>query len=322
LSRLRLGVALLIPPPVDRDVDAFRRALGDGSLSRIPAHLTLVPPVNVRDDRLGDALDVVRAAAASTRPFAVTLGPPATFLPDTPVVFLPVGGDGGAVRALRDRVFREPLARTLTWPFVPHVTLADEMAPERIDAALRALAEYTAEVTFDRVHVLQEEPGRVWRPIADATFAAPAVIGRGGLEVELSVTVEPDPEGRAFSEREWPVYDALELGLPAGQWQEPFAITAHRDGRVVGLAEGWTLGGVAYLSALIVDAATRGEGVGSHLLARFESLAAERDCPRLALRAVAGSRAERFYRDRGWVEETRLTNWWYAHDLVQLRRDL
>src|SRR5437867_1954584 len=106
MVRLRLGVALLIPPPVDRAIDALRRALGDGSLGRIPAHLTLVPPVNVRDDRLGDALDVVRAAAASTRPFAVMLGPPATFLPDTPVVFLPVGGiggDGGAVHALRDR---------------------------------------------------------------------------------------------------------------------------------------------------------------------------------------------------------------------------
>ena len=322
MPRLRLGVALLIPPPLDREIDALRRALGDGSLGRIPAHLTLVPPVNVRDDRLGDALDVVRAAAASTRPFAVTLGPPATFLPDTPVVFLPVGGDGGAVRALRDRVFREPLARTLTWPFVPHVTLADEMDPERIDAALRAVADYVAEVTFDRVHVLQEEAGRVWRPIADATFVAPAVIGRGGLEVELSVTREPDPEARAFSEREWPVYDALELGLAAGQWQEPFAITARRDGRVVGLAEGWTLGGVAYLSALIVDAAARGEGVGSHLLARFESLAAEADCPRLALRTVAGSRAERFYRDRGWVEEARFAGWWFGRELVQLRRDL
>ena len=33
------------------------------------------------------------------------------------------------VLELRDRVFREPLARTLTWPFVPHVTLAEEAPP-------------------------------------------------------------------------------------------------------------------------------------------------------------------------------------------------
>ena len=50
---------------------------------------------------------------------------------------LRVGGPGlESLQALRDRVFREPLARSLTWPFVPHVTVADEMAPDRIEAAV------------------------------------------------------------------------------------------------------------------------------------------------------------------------------------------
>ena len=138
---MRLGVALLLPAPLDAEVDGLRRALGDGSLGRIPAHLTLVPPVNVREDRLAEALAVLRAAGAATRPFTVTLGPPASFLPDSPTLYLAVG-DGAHVRALRDRVFVDPLARPLTWPFVPHVTLADEAGPARIDAALAALSDY------------------------------------------------------------------------------------------------------------------------------------------------------------------------------------
>src|SRR5205807_9733700 len=114
------------------------------------------------------ALAVLRAAATTTRPFTVELGPPATFLPDSPTQYLGVSGPGvAAVGGLRDRVFREPLERTLTWPFVPHVTLADEMAPERIDAALTAMAGYRVEATFERVHLLEEGPGRVWTPIAD-----------------------------------------------------------------------------------------------------------------------------------------------------------
>src|SRR5438876_11352846 len=112
MPRVRVGVALLVPPPVDREIDALRRACGDGALGRIPAHLTLVPPVNVRDDRLHDALDVLRGAAAATRPFVVELGPPATFLPDSPTLYLAVTGDGvETVDALRERVFVEPLAR-------------------------------------------------------------------------------------------------------------------------------------------------------------------------------------------------------------------
>jgi 2'-5' RNA ligase len=191
-------VALLLPPALAAEVDGLRRALGDGALGRIPAHLTLVPPVNVRDDRLGEALGVLCRAATATRPFTVTLGPPATFLPDNPTVHLAVT-EGAGVERLRDGVFVEPLARPLTWPFVPHVTLADEADPDRVAAALVALADYRVDVTFSRVHLLREGPGRVWAPIADASFAPPAVVGRGGLPLELTVSEHLDPEAAALA---------------------------------------------------------------------------------------------------------------------------
>src|SRR5688572_32396118 len=109
----------------------------------------------------------MREAAAATRPFTVDLGPPSTFAPVTPVLHLPVHGD--EVVALRDRVFRDPLSRELTHPFVPHVTLADEVASlERLGAAVAALADYRATVTFDRVHLMHERADRVWEPVADA----------------------------------------------------------------------------------------------------------------------------------------------------------
>lgn len=242
----------------------MRRALDDGTLGRMPAHLTLVPPVNVREDRLGEALAVVRHAAAATRPFTVTLGPPATFLPDSPTIYLAVSGD---VHALRDRVFAAPLARPLTWPFVPHVTLADEADPARIAAALRALAGYTVDVTLERVHLLREGPGRVWSPIADATFAKPAVIGRGGIPVEITVTQTLDPEARALARR------------------ESLVVTARVDGAVAGYAEGWSRPPAAHLSSLVVDPEQAHLGVADHLLAAFRSEAARRGCENVTLSA-------------------------------------
>ncbi len=263
MGRVRLGVALLVPPPLDGEVDGLRRALGDGSLGRIPAHLTLVPPVNVREDRLGEALAVLRRAAAATRPFPLTLGPPATFLPDNPTLYLAVADDI-AVRALRDRVFVDPLARSLTWPFVPHVTLADEADPDRIAAALVGLAEYKVDVTFRRLHLLREGPGRIWTPIADATFAAPVVIGRGGLPVELTVGEGLDP-------------DASRLGTTR------LVVTARVDGAVAGYAEGWCKDTVAHLSSLVVADDARHLGVAHHLLAAFRSEAATRGADDLTL---------------------------------------
>jgi 2'-5' RNA ligase len=267
MAKRRLGVALLVPAPVDAEIDGLRRAAGDGALGRIPAHITLVPPVNVREERMDDALARLRTAAAEAKPFEITLGPPASFLPDSPTLYLAVSGPGlDDLHALRDRVFADPLARPLTWPFVPHVTLADEMAPARIDAALSALADYEAHVRFERLHLLQEGAGRMWTPIADAPFRAPAVIGRGGLPLEITVSETPAPH-----------------------W---FVVTARRQGEVVGRAEGWTRDDHAHLVDITVALEHQGQGIGSHLLAACMSLAAERGCTEL----TAGARLKPFRR--------------------------
>ncbi len=283
MTRVRLGVVLLVPPPLDREVDTLRKALGDGTLGRVPAHLTLVPPVNVREDRLSDARRVVREAGAATRAFTVSLGSPKSFLPDNPTLYLPITEGGEAVCELRDRVFREPLARPLSWRYVPHVTVADEIDPSRIGSAEAALAPYRAEVTFDRVHILRENPGRVWEPWAEATLATPAVVGRGGLPLELSTTDIIDPEGWALLQR------------------QPFAITARREGKVVGVASGWTSAEEVRLETLFVRPVDRNQGIGAHLLAAVESLAAQRECTRLVGDAPAGSPGEHLLRTRGWL---------------------
>ncbi len=305
------------------EVDVLRRACGDDEPARIGPHLTLVPPVNVREDRLGDALAVLRSAAGRTRPITVTLGPPATFLPVNPVLYLGVGGEVDAVRALRDRVFVEPLARSLTWPFHPHVTVRDGGEPERLEAAVTALAGYRVEVTFERVHLLREERDdegrRRWCPLADATLAAPAVIGRGGLELELTVTDALDPAGRAFQRRELAMFDHDRRGATVPR---DLVVTARRDGEVVGTARGWTSGPSAHLGDLIVAAAHRRQGVGAHLVAAFLSEAVQRGCHRAWAQTEAGGPAEAFWRRLGWIGEHRLEAYDEGRDLLQLRREL
>jgi 2'-5' RNA ligase len=260
MPRQRLGVVLLVPAPIDREIDALRRAVGDGTYGRVPAHLTLVPPVNVREDRIDDALALLRTAAAATRPFRVGLGAPTTFLPDNPVLYLPVSSGADQVLAVRERVFCDPFARPLTWPFVPHVTVADEMSPERIMAAQEALSHYHVDIDFERLHLLEEGPGRVWGPIADFAFAPPAVIGRGGIPVELTVTERTDPSAEGF----------------LGERRESVTITARRDGQVVGVALGWADGQAARLGDIVVADGEHDLGTDDHLVAAFDSWAAKR----------------------------------------------
>jgi len=138
--------------------------------------------------------------------------------------------------------------------------------------------------------------------------------------VELWVSSTLDPESRDFSWREWQAMGITELGTPLPP--ERVAISARRDDQVAGVATGWARSGVAQLSSLVVSAGDRGLGIGSRLLAAFESTSASLACCRLATRVRVGSQGHGFLHHRGWVEEARLANWVDGHEFVQLRRDL
>jgi 2'-5' RNA ligase len=319
VPRRRLGVVLLVPPPWSAEIDGMRRALGAGSLGRIAPHLTLVPPVNVREEDVPAALAVLRSAASLVDgPLVARLGPAATFSPENPVVYLSVAGAG--VQALRDAVFRPPLERPLTWPFHPHVTLADEVASvERSEAAVTALSDYVIDVAFEGVALLEEGEGRVWTPIAEVPFERPSVVGRGGgLEVSLQRSSALDDEAARWTEREWAAYSLADYGV--AEEDVPFAITARRGGDIVGTATGASRLGELYLARLIVGPSDRRTGVASHLLAAVESLAAERGCRRLTLRTQAQGPARALYEGRGWRVYATLPRWREGRDFVQMER--
>ena len=249
-------MVVVLDPPVSDQIDGLRRAVGDPSLTRVPPHITLVPPVNVRRDDLPAALEVLRSAAA--RPpgrLSLALGQVSSFLPHNPVVYLSVGGDLDELGRLRDAVFQPPLERPLSWPWVPHVTVADGLPPARIPGVIEALGPYSAVVACDRLVLLEEGPGRTWSPLADAALGAPARIGTGGLALELVGGRLVDPRFDAPCPPEGP--------LP------PLVINAYREGAPVGWARA-SLGWAGPIRTVWVAEEHRGQGIGHHLRAHLE----------------------------------------------------
>jgi 2'-5' RNA ligase len=267
MPRQRLGVVLLLPQPIATEIDGVRRALDDPMRDRVPPHITLVPPVNVRDRDLAAAVSVVRSAAADIEPLNLRIGPGATFEPAEPVVYLQVRGDLDAHERLRRAVLTGPLERTTHDPWVPHVTVAASTASARIPSALVTLARYEVDTTIDRVHLLAEEADHVWRPLADAPLGERArLVGRGGIEIELQRSDRPDPEAVAL------------LALDRGTSGCTFALTARRDGSVVGASWGWTAGEHLEIADLAVAQGHRGLGIGRRLLAAVEDEGRRRGC--------------------------------------------
>lgn len=291
-GRHRIGVVLLVPQPLATELDGLRRALGAEERERIPTHLTLVSPTNVRDRDLLVALDHVRRAAAASGPLELALGPAVSFAPVTPTVHLAVGGPGeqGLAELHTALTSSPPLDRPRELEWVPHVTLAQEVVPaERIDPVCAAFGAWQATVTIERVHVLRQQTDRSWVPIADARLGPPAVVGRGGVEIELTVTDRPDPEAAALL--------AVDSAADDGR---PWAVTARVGGRVAGAAWGWSSGSVAILADIAVAAAHRGAGIGRQLLAAVESEAATRGCDVALVAAPGEGAAAALLSGAGW----------------------
>ena len=328
----RLLVAILLDGEVAAEIDGLRRALGGAELGRIPPHVTLVAPVNVRAGEVDEVATAVAGLAARSRPFSVTLGPPATFAPDRGVLLLRVGGGDEELGALHGAASVGPLAwppTRPTRPFVPHVTLASRMPPEQLTAGERLLAGYVRPATLTAVHLLEQvadAPGRPWRTRLSALLGGRSVVGRGGIELDVTVSDALATDETAWAATTWDDVARAAYG-PSWRRDAPFAVVARerggdrsRSGPVVGVATGEIRGATCFLERLVVDPSRRGEGIGSHLLRHVEKLAAERGSAAVRLLTLDGGPAERFYVEHGYSRSGVLRAWREERDFVVLVR--
>jgi 2'-5' RNA ligase/GNAT superfamily N-acetyltransferase len=301
VARTRLAVALVVPEPYRTEIDGLRRALG-GDIARIDPHLTVVPPVNVRDELVPEALGLLRRAAAELPgPLVLGVGPGATFMPVNRVVYLAVDGvekELGALDRLRAGANDGVLSREDQRTFVPHVTISNKVDADQVPSALHALAGYRIEVSFEAVDLLAfDTEGRRWSTLADVPLGPRRVVGRGGVELEITTSRLADPEARAFVGRHAPGETAL-VDVPG----TPLVVVARHDGSVVGVAWGRSGGSLAWFDGLVVDPDQRRSGIGSHVLAAFGD-----DVARLGATSIVAARrfdggVRELLEARGWAE--------------------
>jgi 8-oxo-dGTP pyrophosphatase MutT (NUDIX family)/2'-5' RNA ligase len=195
MARVRLGVIARLPEPLGIHVQAWRRALGDPMADRVAPHLTLVPPQTVAERDLDRAVRLVERVAAEAVPFLVELDGAATFLPDAAAAYLAVREGGPALQALEVALQEPPLDRR-THPFHPHVTVAQDLPADRIEAAAGELAGFRAAFPVRELALLREEEDKVWRPLATATVGASTAVREVPFTEAASgamLLLDPDP---------------------------------------------------------------------------------------------------------------------------------
>jgi len=159
-----IGVAVAIPEPWATELQDYRTSIGDAMASTIPTHITLVPPTEVTDGELEKIEAHLAEAAADVPAFEVHLRGTGTFRPVSPVVFVGLVEGISQCEQLAEAVRRGPLAVDLRFPYHPHVTIAHDVAEDRLDQAFDELAGFECEfdVADFRLYVHDEERG--WTP--------------------------------------------------------------------------------------------------------------------------------------------------------------
>ena len=116
------------------------------------------------------AADVDRAAVADhlagvaqAHPaFPMHLAGTGTFAPVSSVVFVAVARGIGNCELIANDVRRGPLARSLSYPYHPHVTVAHDVAPDMLELAYSGLAELSAEFPVEHFTEFEQLPSGAW----------------------------------------------------------------------------------------------------------------------------------------------------------------
>jgi 2'-5' RNA ligase len=170
-----IGVALDIPEPYGSQLQEWRERLGDPNAERIVPHVTLLPPTPVPPEMLPEIEEHLRTVAASFEPFEIRLRGSATFLPISPVVFVPLVLGIAECEQLERAVRSGPLRRTIGYPYHPHVTVAHDLPAEALDRAYVEMSSYDASFRVWGLTLFEQGPDQHWRPQRDVMF------GAGGL---------------------------------------------------------------------------------------------------------------------------------------------
>ncbi len=157
-----LGVAVAIPQPHASTLTKWRAQVGDPLAHKVWPHVTLLPPTPVPSAGM-DAIEAHLAEAATAQePFTMQLSGTGTFRPTSPVVYVQVSSGVAQCEVLERAIRSGPLARRLDFPYHPHVTVAQGIADDRLDAAFTGLAGFAARIQVGHIVLFSRDADGRW----------------------------------------------------------------------------------------------------------------------------------------------------------------
>jgi 2'-5' RNA ligase len=172
-STTRIGVAIDIPEPWGNQLTRRRAASGDPHAAYTPAHVTLLGPTDVPTAAMAAVEAHLEEVAAAQPPFTIHLRGTGTFRPITEVVFVTLATGiseceilAGAIAAAGD------IQRDVRFPYHPHVTIAQDVPADALDAAFDDLSGFSAKFDVASFTLFSHGGEGPWRRRRDFRLGA------------------------------------------------------------------------------------------------------------------------------------------------------
>ena len=184
------AVVAYLGDPVAEFVDQVRRVFTPDCPHR--AHLTILPPRPLAES-LEEALAHCRHALARLEPFEVHLGEVELFA-GSQVIKLSVISGEVSLRTLHDALNTGPFDHAEEYAYIPHITLGQDLPPERVAEYLETARERWRQfgappvIVVDSLTLVQQAEEGCWRDLvemnlsesieSEETAAAPVTLSR------------------------------------------------------------------------------------------------------------------------------------------------
>ncbi|WP_334122175.1 2'-5' RNA ligase family protein [Glutamicibacter sp.] len=168
-SRFTLGVVIPVPAPHRETLRTWRREFGGEATEPIAPHITLISGSYL--NTWEKAAAQVRQVASNLQPFRISLGAARTFRPASEVVYLPLLAGAQECWELHRALLSDALRHESAFAYHPHLTIAQNVSAQQLDAAQAALTQVTIEFTADRVQLFDTRGGQ-WNLSEDIALGA------------------------------------------------------------------------------------------------------------------------------------------------------
>ncbi len=168
-----LGIVVPVPEPWAQLLVDWRAKVGAPPASLVPPPVPLLPPTEVAVTERPAITAHLAEVARCHPPFDMHLSGTGTFSPVSEVVFVAVARGIGNCELLANDVRRGPLARSLAFPYHPHVTVAHDVPRDMLELAYSGLADLSAEFPVTAFTEFEQAAGGAWAVAREYPLTGP-----------------------------------------------------------------------------------------------------------------------------------------------------